>query len=166
MLKSASTLIRSLLLGMLFATKLHAQEQTPSLSQEQMRIQRHLEKAEAFMRQNDAKRIIPLTPSQKFARETQIKRLAEYRARGVFPRNRHASGALLTPIFRDKDGTLCAMGYLVWESGQREMVADVVQSRNLGYLHEIATDARLTEWLKDNEWLNSRRSRLHPTDVP
>jgi hypothetical protein len=150
-------LIPSILLLALFLAPLHAQ------GRDQIRVQQHLQKAEAFMRQNDANRTIPLAPPQKIARETHLERLAEYRKRGVFPHNHHALGALPTPIFRDKDGTLCAMGYLIWESGQHEMVEDVVQSRNLGYLHEIATDARLKQWLKNNGLTLEEAARIQPT---
>jgi hypothetical protein len=164
MLKIVRLLIPSILLLALPFAKLQAQEKPfAQFTPEQVRIQRHLEKAEAFMRQNDAMRTILLTPSQKLARETQVKRLAQYRERGVFPRNHHALGALPTPIFRDKDGTLCAMGYLVWESGQHVIVNDVAQGRNLGYLHEIATDARLTEWLAENGLTLEEAARIQPT---
>jgi hypothetical protein len=132
-------------------------------SQEQERIQKHLQKAEAFLGQNDKTRTISLTPTQQAAREQSRQRLRLYRERGIFPVNHHDLGALPTPVFRDKDGTLCAMGYLIWESGRHDIVEKIATTRDFSYIHELASDAELGEWLKDNGLTLEEAARIQPT---
>lgn len=49
------------------------------------------------------------------------------------------------PVFIDAQGTACAVGWLMIESGNAGLARSISEGFNLGYLHEIAADARYAE---------------------
>src|SRR5690606_21976884 len=82
--------------------------------------------------------------------------LRRYRAQGTFPVNTYAYGEKM-PIFRDAAGTLCAMGYLVHESGRSDLVDGIVEGMNFAYIHEMAPS--LEGWLA-SEGLTAEEAAL------
>src|SRR5687767_1301171 len=76
-----------------------------SVDSEAARLRRHFAVVLQELRARDVSR---LTAEQRAARATHIERLAEYAARGVFPKNTDFSGRRV-PYFIDRVGTRCAM---------------------------------------------------------
>ncbi|MGC4046514.1 MAG: hypothetical protein QM758_22200 [Armatimonas sp.] len=128
-------------------------------AQEVARIQQHLLGAEALCR---SRNFSQLTPTQRQARATHLKRLAAYRERGVFPKN-EAVATGRVPVFRDRYGTLCAMGYLIEKSGRHDLVDKVARTRNLATIHQLADDPALVRWLSDNGISLEEAARIQPT---
>lgn len=78
-------------------------------------------------------------------RNWQIRTLSQYADRGQFPRNEgHANRAV--PIFVDKHGTHCAVGYLMHCSGHDDKVAGVVQQNNLICVNDVR-QGPLIDWI-------------------
>ena len=103
-----------------------------------------------------------LTPHQEAARATLVGWLREYRDAGEFPRNDRFPHAVV-PIFRDSQGTLCAMAYLIERSGRRDLVDRVARTRNTAYIAELADDADLRRWLDSVGLSAAEAGRVQPS---
>lgn len=88
------------------------------------RIATHLAYAERLLRSRD----VSTMPADLHAeRLRNLDRLHRYRLRGVFPHNYDHPGER-RPCFIDRDGTICAVGYLVEQSAGRP-VAEAINRR-------------------------------------
>jgi hypothetical protein len=106
-----------------------------------------------------------LRSEQRAARVTLIGWLREYRNAGEFPRNDRYLHA--TPFFRDSQGILCAMAYLIARSGRRDLVDSVAQTRNNAFIAELADDADLRRWLDSVGLSVAEAGRIQPSyDFP
>ena len=103
-----------------------------------------------------------LTTAQRARRAQHIARLAAYRDRGVFPR-RYAGPAGQVPEFRDVHGTRCAMGELLYASGETELVDHVAATANSATIADLSADPRLTRWLEDNGLTVAEAGRVQPS---
>lgn len=129
---------------------------------ERARIQQHLAGAELqLIRASTAS----LTAPQQRARMKQIERLRSYARRGVYPHNHDFSGQH-RPYFADRHGTLCAMAYLIAESGRRDIVDLVARARNNATVFELAADKVigpvLTGWLREAGLTLAEAQRIQP----
>jgi hypothetical protein len=135
---------------------------TPADS-ETVRLHRHFA---AVLQEMRARDVSHLTVAQRAARATHIERLAEYAARGVFPKNTDFAGQRV-PYFIDRVGTRCAMAYLIEQSGSDAFVATVASRMNNAYIDQIAQDAELgeslTAWLAANGLTQSEAARVQPS---
>ncbi|MGH7446424.1 MAG: hypothetical protein ACRELT_02615, partial [Longimicrobiales bacterium] len=110
---------------------------------EAARLRTHFDVVDSELRARD---ISMLTGEQQDRRAQLIEWLRDYRREGRFPLNdRYADAAV--PIFRDADGTLCAMAYLVDRSGRGDIVDRVAASRNTAYIRDLVDDPELVAWL-------------------
>ncbi len=114
------------------------------------RIAAHLQRVEIRLRGAD---VSNLTPGQQQRRAQALDRLRDYRQNQIFPHN-HDFPNQGVPYFEDEHGTLCAMAYLIAESGRRDIV-DVIQERfNNGRVVDLARDTVigpvLAAWLEQN----------------
>ncbi len=82
---------------------------------EDLRIKTHLEYVEQLLREKNCSH---LSQQQKAKREKLLDLLHEYWTAGIFPRNYDHAGRV--PCFIDKDGRICAVGYLVEQTAGRE----------------------------------------------
>src|SRR6185503_2916313 len=103
-------------------------------ARETARLRLHFAEVEREMLSRD---ISDLSPAQRIGRADQIRRLREYAAAGSFPRNSFHPGERV-PYFRDADGTLCAMAYLIAASGRGDLVDHISRTRNYAYIPELA----------------------------
>lgn len=91
---------------------------------EQLRLQTHLAYVEQLLRRRSAEH---LSSAQRHRRDRVLDHLQAYRQAGVFPRNTtHPSER--TPVFIDREGRICAVGYLIEQTAGRE-VAERINSR-------------------------------------
>ena len=126
---------------------------------ETRRIQAHLEGAQALLASRESS---SLTPAQRTARSRNVARLQAYKEAGRFPKNLDFP-AQAVPYFRDAEGTLCAMAYLIAESGATDMVERVVAMRNNATVHELADEPGLAAWLETNGLTLEEAARIQPS---
>ncbi|HEY3257272.1 MAG TPA: hypothetical protein VGJ64_00315 [Gemmatimonadaceae bacterium] len=121
------------------------------------RLQRHFDSVDKELRSRD---VSSLTPAQQVRRARLTHWLREYRNAATFPKNDRFK--IATPFFRDSEGTLCAMAYLIDRSGRRDIVDKVAATRNNAYIRELARDKALIAWL-DSAGLTVREAaRIQP----
>ncbi len=78
-------------------------------------------------------------------RNKQITRIVEYARRGLFPANEGQSDQSV-PIFVDRHGTHCAVGYLMHRDGKDESVAAIVDFNNLVVVPDVKSGV-LVDWV-------------------
>ena len=126
------------------------------------RLQRHFATVLAEL---EARDVSGLTLSQRVARSRHIERLRAYARRGVFPKNTDFASAV--PYFVDRDGTRCAMAFLIEQSGQAAYVRAVAAQMNNALVGQIARDAELgpslATWLNANGLTLAEAARIQPS---
>jgi Domain of unknown function (DUF4440) len=106
-----------------------------------------------------------LSLSQRRARATLMGWLQEYRDAGRFPRNVRFP-ELALPFFRDDSGVLCAMAYLIDQTGRRDLVDRVAVTRNNAFIAELADDSELRAWLDSVGLSVTEAARIQPSYPP
>jgi hypothetical protein len=133
------------------------------LQQEVKRLRAHFDSVDVELRQRG---VLRLTPAQRTARSTLVEWLREYRDAGRFPVNDRFPHQAV-PIFRDGQGTLCAMAYLIERSGRGDLVDRVAATRNNGYIPQLAEDRDLRAWLDSVGLTVTEAARIQPAyDFP
>jgi hypothetical protein len=130
---------------------------TASPNDEVSRVREHLRGASALLELRD---VSGLTSNQQRLRRENAERLLAYTAAGRFPKNRLVPG--LNPVFRDEEGTLCAVGALLWASGERALVEHIVATRNTATVAELADEPGLAEWLDAQGLTLAEAARIQP----
>jgi len=77
-------------------------------------------------------------------RADQIRRLERYRDDGIFPRNRISN--VVTNIFRDADGVLCAIAFLIDADGHDALLEETAKNNNQVRIGELK-DGALVNWV-------------------
>ena len=131
----------------------------PRLTAEVARLRAHFDSVDRELRGAD---VSGLSESQRKMRATLIAWLKEYRDAGRFPENDRFANEFV-PFFRDSHGTLCAMAYLIDRSGRGDIVAKVAATRNNAYIHQLADDPELIEWLETSGLSVDEAARIQPT---
>jgi hypothetical protein len=127
-------------------------------ARESARIAAHLAEVEAELRAAD---VSHLTSAQRASRAGHIEVLRRYRESGVFPHN-HDFPAERVPYFVDEHGTLCAMAYLISQSGGDDLVSRVAGTANNARIAELADDAELLAWLEEAGLSVEEAGRIQP----
>lgn len=132
---------------------------TPSVREMEMtRLQRHFDSVDHELKSRD---VSHYTGSQRANRAKLMGWLRDYRDAGSFPTNDKFAEA--TPFFRDKDGVLCAMAYLIARSGRTDIVDKVAATRNNAYIRELAGDPALVAWLDSWGLSVAEAGRIQPS---
>ncbi len=131
---------------------------TTSREKEITRLERHFDSVDFELRSRD---VSDLTATQRANRAKLIHWLRDYRSADQFPTNDKFDTP--TPFFRDSKGVLCAMAYLIDRSGSGDFVNKVAASRNNAYIHQLADDPSLTEWLDKWGLSVDEAARIQPT---
>jgi hypothetical protein len=126
------------------------------------RLRAHFDSVNVELREA---RTVHLASSQRRARVTLIGWLREYRESGRFPRNDRFSDRAM-PFFRDSDGVLCAMAYLIERAGRRDLVDRIALTRNNAFIAELAEDPELRAWLDSVGLSVAEAGRIQPTYPP
>jgi hypothetical protein len=127
------------------------------LSPEVSRLRAHFDSVDSELR---ARSVAGLSASQVERRTRLAAWLREYRKAGTFPVNDKFDAP--TPFFRDRNGTLCAMAYLIDRSGRRDIVDKVAATRNNAYIAELADDPALIAWLDSSGLSVAEAARIQP----
>jgi len=134
-------------------------EALPTPSQKSL-IQLHLALVENELRQRD---VSNLSAHQKTNRIAALDILQQYWQAGIFPINNYHDYRI--PYFVDDANTACAVGHLIREGGNLEVVNDVVSTMNNSYIAEIR-DERLNKWALENGFLISELQWIQPSYPP
>jgi hypothetical protein len=138
---------------------LHTYGELPSAgTNEQMRIQTHLQYVEAVLR---AKDVTHLTTAQKKNRMAMLDLLHEYWKAGVFPTNYDYPNQRI-PCFIDKDGNICAVGYLIEQTAGREVAENINNKFKYTYLLNMHTDA-IDAWIQTSGLTMEECAMIQPT---
>jgi hypothetical protein len=129
---------------------------------EAARLRAHFDSVNVELR--EAKEL-HLTSRQRSARATLIGWLREYSESGQFPRNDRFSERAM-PFFRDSNGALCAMAYLIERTGRHDLVDRIALTRNNAFIAEVADDPELRAWLDSVGLSVAEAGRIQPTYRP
>ena len=135
---------------------------TNSYDSETTRIRTRLAAVEHQLRHADVSR---LTAPQRAARARNLDVLHAYWVRAVFPKNTGFPGQMM-PYFVDRNGTRCAMAYLIEQSGHGDLVARVAATNNNARIRELKSDPELVAWLRDNGLTAAEAAHIQPQYGP
>ncbi|HEX5051389.1 MAG TPA: hypothetical protein VFZ65_06425 [Planctomycetota bacterium] len=110
---------------------------------ETLRIRTHLAYVEDLLRHRD---VSDLPAELQRTRRQHLDRLRAYHQNGVFPRNYDHPGER-RPCFIDRDGRMCAVGYLVEQSAGRELAEAINARFQYSRIVEMR-DERLDAWAR------------------
>lgn len=125
---------------------------------EEQRIQAHLAYAEQLLRQRD---ISHLPVPKQANRERILNLLHEYMLAGDFPKNYDIAGER-RPCFLDRDGNICAVGYLVEQTESLALACKI----NSVYKHDWISDMdmpELNDWIAASGLTKEEFSIIQPT---
>lgn len=125
---------------------------------EAVRLRAHFDMVDRELTTRD---VSHLSAEQRESRAKLIGWLRDYRDAGQFPLNDRFPDRTV-PIFRDSEGTLCAMAYLVDRSGAGDIVDRVAKKRNYAFIGELTDDQALVSWLDASGLSVSEAARIQP----
>ena len=132
-------------------------ERDPARAAEVSRLQQHFDSVDIEL---TSRNVANLNATQQARRATLAAWLRDYRGEAKFPKNDRFDTP--TPFFRDSEGTLCAMAYLIDRSGRRDIVDKVAATRNNAYIRELADDPALIAWLDSSGLTVAEAARIQP----
>ena len=131
--------------------------QPDAATNEDLRIQTHLSYAENLLRQKDAS---SLSEGMQQKRNHMLDLLHDYWTRGKFPRN-YDYKETRKPCFIDKNGTICAVGYLVEQSAGREVAEAINNKYKYGFVMEM-NDALVDNWIAQSGLTKEECATIQP----
>ncbi len=136
-------------------------QQPTATTDEDLRIKTHLEYVENLLRQKD---VSNLTAVQKEKRNHLLDLLHNYWTAGIFPRNYDYEDKRV-PCFIDKDGRICAVGYLVEQTTGRQTAEQI--NNNHKYDKLLAMNDRLVDnWVTTSGLKSEECAMIQPTYGP
>lgn len=140
------------------ASFIHAFGHEPAAdAAEDLRIATHLAYVEELLRDVD---VSGLSPEFRERRMVMLDLLRSYREAGVFPRN-YDYPDVRTPCFIDRDGRICAVGYLVEQTAGREVAEQIngkYQYENLMAMNDPVVD----EWIAESGLTRKECAMIQP----
>lgn len=130
-------------------------------SDEQLRVKLHLFYAEQILRERSA---AVLTDQQKANREKVLDLLHDYATKGVFPSNFDYPYER-RPCFIDKNGAICAVGYLVEKTAGLELAEQINSAHQYDYLADMNEPA-LAAWAEEHGFTLEECAIIQPTYGP
>ena len=125
------------------------------------RVQAHLAYAERLLRQQPVTNLSPVLAQR---RTHLLDLLHRYWVAGVFPRNYdHPEGR--RPCFIDREGRLCAVGYLVAETAGRPVAERINQAHQYDLIANMRTPA-LATWVQASGLTTAECALIQPTYGP
>ncbi len=87
--------------------------------------------------------------------------LDDYIAKGTTPKNTYVP--YRNPVFIDRDGTICAVGYLLEKSVNREVAEHVAATHRLDYLEDIAAALpEVAAWIESSGFTVDELASIQP----
>lgn len=132
-------------------------QQSTATTDEDLRIKTHLEYVENLLRQKD---VSNLTAEQKEKRIHLLDLLRDYWTAGIFPRNYDYADKRV-PCFIDKDGIICAVGYLVEQTAGRQTAEQI--NNNHKYEKVLAMNDRTVDsWVATSGLTKEECAMIQP----
>lgn len=132
--------------------------EVPKNMNEQKRIQIHLAYVEQLLMSKD---VSNLSPPLRENRSEAIALLHAYWKKGEFPSNYDYPGER-KPCFRDKKDRICAVGYLVQQTGHESVVEAIESTQNYATIYEM-TNADLSKWVAKSGLTLEECAMIQPT---
>ncbi|RRA98549.1 hypothetical protein [Larkinella rosea] len=132
-----------------------------ALTDDHLRVRTHLEYVEALLRKRPTDE---MSGNQQKKRFFLLDKLREYRLRGVFPKN-EAYTDERKPCFIDKDGAICAVGYLVEKTAGREVAEKINTRYQYATIFEI-DDQNLLDWIDQSGLTREECQLIQPSYSP
>lgn len=136
-------------------------QSTTNFREDKERIQLHLNLVEKTLRERDDKH---LSIVQKRNRSHHLDVLKAYAENGVFPQNIYHSKR--QPYFVDHHGTACAVGHLIRENGEKELVKLITEQDNFAYISELLKYKKLSTWAEQNGFTIAELAWIQPGYPP
>lgn len=127
-----------------------------ALASEETRIKTHLQYVINILEHTAIKH---LNADQVRNRKNIISLLKGYTEAGQFPKNHHYKNR--RPVFIDRDGNLCAVGYLIARTEGLEAAKQINQHHKFDYIQDI--DPKLIDgWLAENGITKTEAAMIQP----
>lgn len=126
-----------------------------------IRIQTHLKYVEKLLRNKD---ISSLTVEQKENRKKMLDLLNEYWKAGVFPKNYDYPDQRI-PCFIDKDGNICAVGYLIEKTAGRQLAEEINSKFKYEYILAM-NDQKIDSWIQKSGLTKLECAMIQPAYGP
>ena len=128
---------------------------------EDLRLQTHLQYVENTLRSKD---ISHLTKEQQQNRLSILDLLNEYWTAGVFPKNYDYPNQRI-PCFIDKEGNICAVGYLIEQTAGRQTAEEINSKHKYEYLLAM-NDPNVDSWIRSSGLTKKECAMIQPTYGP
>jgi hypothetical protein len=128
---------------------------------ENTRLQTHLKYVEKLLRNKD---ISSLTVEQKENRKKILDLLNEYWTARVFPKNYDYPDQRI-PCFIDKDGNICAVGYLIEQTAGRQVAEEINSKFKYEYLLAM-NDPKIDSWVQTSGLTKEECAMIQPAYGP
>lgn len=131
--------------------------QPDQYSDEHERVKAHLSYVENKLRE---KSVEGLTEKQKQNREKVLNHLRDYWSNGAYPKNYDYPDER-RPCFIDRDGTICAVGYLIEKTAGLEVAQKINEKHQYDFLldmHEPVIEA----WAEENGFTMEECATIQP----
>jgi len=129
-----------------------------SKTDEDQRIQTHLEYVENLLRSRD---VSTLSNELKERRSMMLDLLHEYWTLGFFPRNYDFVDKRI-PCFIDRDGRICAVGYLIEQTAGRNVAEEINSLHKYEYLSAM-NDQRIDDWVLTSGLTKEECAMIQPS---
>ncbi len=124
------------------------------------RIAMHLHLVDGYLRTHTPQ---GLSTTAAAERGQLLNYLGNYADRGLFPQNHLLP--YRNPVFIDPQGTACAVGQLIIESGHRDLAEGISHEMNLAYLHDMhRTD--VDQWATSHGFAEDELAWIQPSYPP
>jgi hypothetical protein len=133
-------------------------QQATNETDENKRLQTHLKYVEKLLRRKD---ISSLTKEQKENRLKMLDLLNKYWTAGVFPKNYDYPDQRI-PCFIDKDGNICAVGYLIEQTAGRQTAEEINSKFKYEYLLAM-NDQTVDSWIQSSGLTKEECAMVQPT---
>jgi hypothetical protein len=100
--------------------------------------------------------------TQQTNRENLLNQLDIYARQGIFPTNDFLP--YQNPVFIDKKGVHCAVGYLMQQSGHENLAQEINHSQRFAYIKEI-THPRLHDWANEQGFTTAELAWIQPAYI-
>lgn len=128
---------------------------------ESSRLQTHLKYVENLLRSKD---ISSLTKEQTVNRLKMLDLLNDYWTAGAFPKNYDYPDQRI-PCFIDKDGNICAVGYLIEQTAGRQVAEEINSKFKYEYLLAM-NDQKIDNWVQESGLTKEECAMIQPTYGP
>ena len=128
---------------------------------ENLRIKLHLEYVEDLLRRKD---VSTLSADLQKKRSHLLDLLHDYSTNGIFPKNYDYTDQR-KPCFIDKDGAICAVGYLIEQTSGREVAEKINSQHKYEYILEM-NDPHVDKWILASGLTKEECAMIQPSYGP